>query len=169
MTEHGEVAVVRWPGGTPAVRDGLPALLAAYHLRTEAEKGAPVAGVNDLPDRYRAEVTDPWTALAGDVVLVALQEDVAVGCLVLASAHDGQAEIKRLWTEPASRGRGVASALLRAAFGHAAELGAHTVRLSVWEWRTGAIALYERLGFTVTRSWDERKRLVCMRRDLLTV
>jgi hypothetical protein len=30
---------------------------------------------------------------------------------------------------------------------YAAESGARTVRLSVWEWRTGAIALYERLGF----------------------
>lgn len=71
---------------------------------------------------------------------------------------------QRLWTDPGLRGRGVASALLGAALAQAAEHGVHTVRLSVWEWRTGAIALYERLGFTVTRSWDERERLVCMER-----
>jgi putative acetyltransferase len=40
------------------------------------------------------------------------------------------------------------------------------VRLSVWKWRAGAIALYERLGFTVTESWDERDQLVCMERAM---
>ncbi|NYV76024.1 N-acetyltransferase [Streptomyces sp. UH6] len=166
MTDHRDVAIVRWPGQTPSVGDGLAALLAAYHLRTEAEKGEPVADVDHLPDRYRAEVTDPRTALAGDVVLVALQEDAAVGCLVVTSADNGQSEIKRLWTDPESRGQGIASALLGAALRHAAESGVRTVRLSVWEWRTGAIALYERLGFTVTQSRDGRKQLVCMQRTL---
>ncbi|WP_143677683.1 GNAT family N-acetyltransferase, partial [Streptomyces scabiei] len=47
---------------------------------------------------------------------------------------------------------------------HAAERGVSTVRLSVWNWRTGAVALYERLGFEITESWDARDRLVCMER-----
>ena len=139
-------------------------MLAAYHLRTEAEKGEPVADVDGLPDRYRAEITDPRTAFAGDVVLVALMGGAAVGCLVVTSLAHGQSEIKRLWTAPESRGRGIASALLGAALARVAENGVDTVRLSVWEWRTGAIALYERLGFTITQSWDERDQLVCMQR-----
>lgn len=97
-------------------------------------------------------------------MLVALLGDVAVGCLVLTSPTNSQSEIKRLWTDTAFRGRGVASALLGAALALATENGVDTVRLSVWEWRTGAIALYERLGFTVTESWDERDQLVCMQR-----
>ncbi|MFJ8861986.1 GNAT family N-acetyltransferase [Streptomyces sp. NPDC102451] len=164
MSDHCEVAIVRWPGPTPPIEDGLVALLAAYHLRTEAEKGESVADVDGLPDRYRAEITDPLTAFAGDVVLVALIGDAPVGCLVMTSLAGGQSEIKRLWTDPESRGRGIASALLGAALAHAAQNGVDTVRLSVWEWRTGAIALYERLGFSVTRSWDERDQLVCMQR-----
>ncbi|MFE1364586.1 GNAT family N-acetyltransferase [Streptomyces anulatus] len=165
MTDHGEVVVVRWPGQALPVDDSVAALLAAYHLRTEAEKGESVADVDGLPDRYRAEITDPRTAFAGDVVLVALLGGAAAGCLVVTSQADGQSEIKRLWTDPEFRGRGIASALLDAALAHAAENGVATVRLSVWEWRTGAIALYERLGFTVTRSWDERDQLVCMQRS----
>ncbi|MBQ1109258.1 GNAT family N-acetyltransferase [Streptomyces anulatus] len=165
MTDHGEVVVVRWPGQAPPVDDSVAALLAAYHLRTEAEKGESVADVDGLPHRYRAEITDPRTAFAGDAVLVALLGDAAAGCLVVTSPADGQSEIKRLWTDPEFRGRGIASALLDAALAHAAENGVAAVRLSVWEWRTGAIALYERLGFTVTRSWDERDQLVCMRRS----
>ncbi|WP_434095373.1 GNAT family N-acetyltransferase [Streptomyces flaveolus] len=104
------------------------------------------------------------TAFASDVVLVARLGDAGVGYLVVTALSKGQSEIKRLWTDPEFRGRGVASALVSGALAHAAENGAGTVRLSVWEWRTGAIALYEQLGFIVTESWGERKQLVCMQR-----
>lgn len=138
--------------------------MAAYHLRTEVEKGEAVADVDGLPDRYRAEILDPQTAFADDVVLVALSGDTAVGCLVVTASVGGPSEVKRLWTDPAFRSRGLASGLLSAALAHSAESGVSTVRLSVWSWRAGAIALYERLGFTVTESWDERDQLVCMER-----
>ncbi|GGN34351.1 hypothetical protein GCM10011578_075160 [Streptomyces fuscichromogenes] len=158
------VAVVRRPDLDSSAVDGLPALLADYHLRTEAEKGVAVAGADALPERYRAEIVDPRTAYADDAVLVARCGDTAVGCLVVTSPADGRSEIKRVWTDPAFRGRGIASELLAAALAHAAAGGADTVRLSVWDWRAGAIALYERFGFAVTESWDERGRLVCMER-----
>ncbi|MGW1294435.1 GNAT family N-acetyltransferase [Streptomyces sp. NPDC002533] len=166
MTDPTEVAVVGRPGRGLPVDDGLTALLVAYHLRTEAEKGAPVADAEGLPDRYRAEVTDPRTAFADDVVFVARIGDTSVGCLVVTPLPHGRAEIKRLWTDPDVRGRGIASALLDAALARAAESGVATVRLSVWEWRTGAVALYERFGFAVTKSWDERDQLVCMERSV---
>ncbi|MDX6315608.1 MAG: hypothetical protein QOF44_5072 [Streptomyces sp.] len=164
MTDQREVVIVRRPGQSPSAEDGLPGLLAAYHLRTEAEKGRAVAGVDELPDHYRAEILDPRTAFVDDVVLVALSGDTAVGCLVVTAPVGGRSEVKRLWTDPAIRGRGIASVLVGAALAHCAESGVSTVRLSVWKWRAGAIALYERLGFTVTQSWDERDELVCMER-----
>lgn len=166
MTDHGEIAIVRYPDEDPSVQDGLAALLASYHLRTEAEKGEAVADLNRLPERYRAEISDPRAAFGDDVVLVAVSGDSAVGCLVVTSPADGSSEVKRLWTDPAFRGRGIASGLLAAALAHAAESGVSTVRLSVWKWRTGAIALYERFGFTVTESWDERDQLLCMQRGV---
>ncbi|MFI5884409.1 GNAT family N-acetyltransferase [Streptomyces sp. NPDC051554] len=166
MADQREVSIVRRPGRTLSTDDGLGELLAAYHLRTEAEKGEPVADVGGLPERYRAEISDPRTAFVDDVVLVAVSGGTPVGCLVVTAPVDGRSEIKRLWTDPAFRGRGVASSLLRAALAHAAESGAGAVRLSVWKWRTGAIALYERFGFAVTESWDERDQLVCMERAL---
>ncbi|MFJ7150359.1 GNAT family N-acetyltransferase [Streptomyces sp. NPDC100445] len=164
MTDRREVAIVRRPGQAPSVRDGLAGLLAAYHLRTQAEKGEAVAGVDGLPDRYREEIADPQAVFVDAVVLLALSGDTAVGCLVVSAPVDGRCEIKRLWTDPAHRGRGIASSLVGAALVHAAESGVRGVRLSVWKWRTGAIALYEGLGFTVTESWDEREQLVCMER-----
>ncbi|WP_405764215.1 GNAT family N-acetyltransferase [Streptomyces sp. NBC_00080] len=165
MTDQPEVVIVRWPGQGPA--STRPAeLLAAYHLRTQAEKGAAVVDVDALPDRYRTEIRDPRAAFADDTVLIALSGDTAVGCVVLTAPADGRSEIKRLWTDPAFRGRGIASALIGAALAHAAGNGVGTVRLSVWEWRTDAIALYERLGFTVAESWETRDRLFCMERTV---
>ncbi|KFG01149.1 acetyltransferase [Streptomyces scabiei] len=166
MTDQREISVVRWTGRTASAVGGPTSLLAAYHLRTEAEKGEPVADVEGLPDRYRAEISDPAAAFAGDAVLVALSGDTAVGCVVVTAPTDGRSEIKRLWTDPAFRGRGIASGLLDAALAHAAGRGVSTVRLSVWNWRTRAVALYERLGFEITESWDERDRLVCMERTV---
>ncbi|MGW6861726.1 GNAT family N-acetyltransferase [Streptomyces xanthophaeus] len=158
MTDQPGVVVVRNPSAAP----GLAGLLAAYHLRTQAEKGEAVAGVDGLPGRYRAEVLDPGAAFADDTVLMASSGVTAAGCLVLTGPVGGRAEVKRLWTDPAFRGRGIASALIGAALAHAAGRGVGTVGLSVWRWRTGAISLYERLGFAVTASWDERDGLVCM-------
>ncbi|MFJ9626360.1 GNAT family N-acetyltransferase [Streptomyces sp. NPDC101175] len=164
MTAQDQVSVVRRPAGELSAEDGTAALLTAYHLRTEAEKGRAVPDADGLPDRYRAEISDPRTAFAGDTVLLALSGTTPVGCLVVTAPADGRSEIKRLWTDPAHRGRGIASDLLRAALAHAAENGTDTLRLSVWNWRTGAVALYERFGFTVTEPWDDRDQLVCMER-----
>ncbi|MCD9879826.1 GNAT family N-acetyltransferase [Streptomyces guryensis] len=164
MNDQREVVVARWPGQVNSDPGGLAALLAAYHLQTQAEKGEAVADADGLPDRYRAEVLDPRAAFADDVVLVALSGNTVVGSVVVTAPVGGRCEVKRLWTAPAFRGQGVASSLVGAALAHAADSGVSTVRLSVWQWRAGAIALYERLGFTVTESWDGRDQLVCMER-----
>jgi GNAT superfamily N-acetyltransferase len=157
-------SVVRTLGRDCPAELGLSALLAAYHLRTEEEKGVAVADVAALPARYRAEISDPRSAFADDVVLIARREDRSAGCVVVTAPVAGRAEIKRLWTVPELRGHGVASALVGAALTHAATVGVSTVALSVWRWRAGALGLYEKLGFAVVDSWDERDDLVCMER-----
>ena len=164
MNDRSGLVVVAPDVRTLSTVDGLSALLIDYHLQTEAEKGRPVADAAGLPERYRVEAEDPEGAFADAVVLVALDGETAVGCVAVTAPVDGRTEIKRLWTDPACRGRGVASALLDAALAQAARSGARTVRLSVWRWRTGAVSLYERFGFAVTASWDERAELVCMER-----
>ncbi|MEU4741999.1 GNAT family N-acetyltransferase [Actinosynnema sp. NPDC023658] len=153
-----EIAVSPW-------RDAdLAPLLLAYHLRTEAEKGSAVPDVEHLPERYRAEVLDPRAAFTGDVVLVADLDGAAVGCVVASAPVDGSLEMKRLWVDPTARRKGVAKALVEAVVAHAAGAGVRSVRLSVWNWRHDAVALYERLGFTAVQSWDARPDLVCMTR-----
>ncbi len=164
MFEVPAVVGVEWSEVSSTVCDGLVRLLASYHLRTEAEKGAAVDDVAGLPDRYRLEITDPRAAFASKTVLAAVDDEVPVGCVVVDDASGDAAEIKRLWVDPAVRGRGIGSALLRAALDHARRAQIGVIRLSVWRWRVDALALYARFGFTEVISWDSRDQVVCMRR-----
>lgn len=139
-------------------------LVEAYLRQTEREKaahllGAPFRDIDELPADYRAEVTSPDAAYAGSSVYIAELGSLAVGVAVVKKA-EGATEIKRLWTDPGARGRGVGSALIDAVLQEHPE----TVRLSVWDWRNDATRLYLSRGFTRVPSWDERPRLVCMER-----
>lgn len=162
------IVVDRWTGADAS----LSALLADYHGRTEHEKllgrePAPddPAPTSALPERHRREVDDPATAFERDVVLVARADDSTLsGCVVLTPGPSP--EVKRLWVADGARRRGVATALLDAAIRAATDRGDPEVRLSVWHWRTGAIALYRRSGFRPVPSWDDRPGLDCFVRSL---
>lgn len=152
--------------GTDAVAVGR--LVAEYLLQTEREKAEhgviPPRAADVLEDAHRREVDDPATAYAGYRVFVADVDGEASGVVVLrpgtSGVEPGVAEIKRLWALPRARGRGVGSGLLDVAI--AASGGA--ARLSVWDWRTDVIRLYESRGFVRMPSWESRERLVCMQR-----
>ncbi|WP_402841814.1 GNAT family N-acetyltransferase [Microbacterium sp. GXS0129] len=163
-TPPSAIFIGRWDRADRAQIRVLSDLLADYHRQTESEKGTPVAAIDALPARYRPEVVDPVAAFAGDVVLLARSGDRGAGCVVITDAGQGRVEIKRLWTAPEYRGRRVASGLLDAFQSYAVAVGADTIRLSVWHWRADAIALYRKLGFTESPSWETREGLICMTR-----
>lgn len=81
--------------------------------------------------------------------LVASSADAPIGCggwRTLAADPDA-AEIKRMYTVPAWRGRGVASALLRAIEESAAAAGRKRIVLETGLRQPEAIALYVKLGY----------------------
>ncbi|MCB2412973.1 GNAT family N-acetyltransferase [Demequina sp. TTPB684] len=86
----------------------------------------------------------------------------AVGCVLVSAPKHGTSDIKRLWVTPAHRGHGAAGALMTYAWDAAQAMEARRVALTVSPWRTAAIRLYERMGFRVVESWDDREGLVCM-------
>ena len=139
-------------------------LVEAYLRQTEREKAAHLAGApfgdhDELPASYRAEIERSASAYAESSVYLAELGSAAVGVTVL-NRVEGTTEIKRLWADPAARGRGVGSALIDAVLREHPE----RVRLSVWDWREAAIRLYLSRGFVGVPSWDDRPRLVCMER-----
>ena len=75
----------------------------------------------------------------------------ATACPLVAGASNESpprlGEIKRMWVDPAWRGAGLGSRLLRHLETEAIHLGYHTVRLDTNASLTDAIALYERAGY----------------------
>ena len=142
--------------GTDAVAVGQ--LVGAYLLQTEREKVDNLHGrATELSEVYRAEIDNPARSYEHATVYLAELVGRPVGVIVVMPGADA-CEIKRVWVDPDARGQGAASALMSAAIDQVAE----PVRLTVWDWRDGAIRLYERRGFVRAASWDARTRLVCM-------
>lgn len=81
--------------------------------------------------------------------LVARTADgVAIGTGAIV-ANDGWAEIKRMWVDPAQRGKGLSKRLLGMLEAHVAAQGIRAVRLETGIHNTEALGLYERMGYAV--------------------
>ena len=75
--------------------------------------------------------------------------DEPLGHASLRFAGDGTARLGRVLVAPQARGRGIASMMLPEILAHAfGPLGLESLNLGVYEHNTGALGIYERLGFT---------------------
>ena len=79
-----------------------------------------------------------------------------LGNLLLLSEGVGPHEfiVETLAVDPSFRGLGVGTALMHEAEAKARALGKRTMSLGVITENHGAIRLYERLGYTTTKTWD---------------
>jgi len=78
---------------------------------------------------------------------VARVDSAVVGCCALVEAGDGTAEIKRMFVDPAARGRSVARKLMETLEAVALERGLSAVRLETGIYQPEAIALYRKFGY----------------------
>jgi GNAT superfamily N-acetyltransferase len=105
----------------------------------------------ELDLRYGSEDHEPGPAPSAadiDVFLVALGPDgSALGCGALRRLDEASAEVKRMYVAPASRGSGVATALLRTLEEKARARGWTTLRLETGPAQPDAIRFYEREGY----------------------
>jgi len=78
-------------------------------------------------------------------ILLARHEDAFVGCVALRQIGEGICEMKRLFVQPASRGKGIGKALAQAIIEEARRIGYKHMRLdTAFE---PALSLYRSLGF----------------------
>jgi GNAT superfamily N-acetyltransferase len=105
----------------------------------------------ELDARYGSDDHEPGAAPSAadiDVFVVAVTADGrAIGCGALRRLDAGSAEVKRMYVEPASRGSGVAAALLRSLEEAARARGWTTLRLETGPAQPEAIRFYEREGY----------------------
>jgi GNAT superfamily N-acetyltransferase len=105
----------------------------------------------EILDRYDGVDTEPGVhPSAADVAVFLIAFDDAgtpLGCGGLRRLDDTSAEVKRMYVEPAARGTGVATAVLRALERAAVDRGWTTVRLETGIGQPDAIRFYEREGY----------------------
>ncbi len=102
--------------------------------------------------------------------LVAYVDGEPVACGAVRRNEDGAAEIKRMYTRPAVRGRGVARAVLDALEAEALGLGVSRIVLETGERQQEALALYRRAGFAEIPCFGEyvdSPLSLCMGKDLI--
>lgn len=87
--------------------------------------------------------------------LVARDGGQAVGCGALRRLDEATAEVKRMYVEPAARGRGVGAVVLERLEAAARELGVEKLVLETGIYQAEAIALYRRAGFRPVPCWGE--------------
>jgi len=79
--------------------------------------------------------------------LVARLAGRIVGCAALVRGQGGQGEIKRMFVDPAARGKGVGRALLERIEAIAQEEAIHLLQLETGGLQPEALALYRRFGY----------------------
>ncbi len=103
----------------------------------------------ELDARYPEEIDfeHPQVRQAARFLLV-LAGGAAVGCCAVQPLDGGEAELKRMYVDPAWRGRGIARRLMPEAEKLAARTGARLFKLETGVRQPDAITVYERAGFT---------------------
>ena len=112
----------------------------------------------------------PFNASSGipDVVL-AYCNGVAVGCAGIKQYSGTDAEVKRLWVEPAFRRQHIASRLMDKIEEKAWQMGFRRVILQTRPIMPDAVALYEKRGYCLIPNYppyDQMEGAICFAKEL---
>jgi GNAT superfamily N-acetyltransferase len=102
-------------------------------------------------------------------VLVAYDEGLATGCGAIKEYSPGIMEVKRMFTLPSQRGKGIASRILSELEKWAAELRYQKCILETGKKQKEAIALYLKNGYTVIPNYGQYagvENSICFEKEL---
>jgi len=87
--------------------------------------------------------------------LIARHDGRAVGCGAIRLIDETTAEVKRMYSEPSLRGKGVGRAVLQSLEAAARDLGVRRLVLETGVHQHAALGLYRSAGFTQVDCWGE--------------
>ncbi|MFL6203981.1 MAG: GNAT family N-acetyltransferase [Acidimicrobiales bacterium] len=142
------ITITEEPYGGAVAADLVEALLVELNERYADEVAQGDADAPD-DDDYLAEVTPELVRAPVGTFLVAWLDGEPAGCGAVKplDSDPTKGEIKRMFTAPAARRRGISRALLVALEQRAAELGYRQLQLETGLAQPEAIALYESHGW----------------------
>ncbi len=123
--------------------------------RLIAELDAHLASRYPPEQRFGPNLKPAQIAPGLGTFVIARADGKAVGCGALRVLDETTAEVKRMYVEPALRGRGVAKEMLEHLEAVAATMGAHRLVLETGVYQEEAIGLYVRAGFRQIDCWGE--------------
>jgi len=88
-------------------------------------------------------------------VVVAYHNGVPIACGAIKELEPAAMEVKRMYTDPALRGKGVATQVLHALEAWAAKLGYQKCRLETGKRQPDAVALYQKNGYRLIPNYGQ--------------
>jgi len=132
-------------------------------IRIEAPDAPAGRSLIEASQRALLEVTPPEEifslspeelAQPNILFFVARLDEAPVGCVALVDMG-AYGEVKRLYVDPAARGRGIAVSLMQALECQCADLGLAEVRLETGDNLTAALRLYTSLGYGIIERFGD--------------
>jgi len=102
-------------------------------------------------------------------VVVAYDDETAVGCGAFRPYEANAVEVKRMFVQPEERGKGIAGMVLAELEKWAAELDITTCVLETGKKQPEAIRLYQKSGYTIIPSYGQYVNVensVCMKKSI---
>jgi putative acetyltransferase len=102
--------------------------------------------------------------------IVAFENGKPVGCGAIRKFAPGVMEVKRMYTEPAYRGKGIATQILAELENRAKELNCHACVLETGKRQPEAISLYKKNGYTQIPNYGQYTSMensVCFEKKLV--
>lgn len=103
-------------------------------------------------------------------VVLAYENDIAIGCGAIKAFGDEAMEIKRMYTSPNGRNKGVATAILNELEHWAKELGYTKCVLETGKRQHDAIALYQKVRYQIVPNYGQYigiENSVCFEKQLV--
>ena len=144
--------------------DGNDKVFRDFYLITEAYYSRIVGG----EENRRQFIPYNLSSAVEDVLLV-YQNNVPAACAGLKRYSDTDAEVKRVWVEPAYRRHHIAEEMMARIEDKARERGFRRTVLQTRPIMTDAVALYRKLGYSLIDNYPPYDRLegaICFAKEL---